>query len=121
MDRDLNKYDLHHITSEHPRMSKQEWEYAYREAWKRYYSYEHCETVMRRAVAPLKAFGNTLFLIDLVQGVLRNRELHPVEGGFMRLKSRPDRRPDLPIEPVWQFYPKYWAELVSKHVGWIAI
>jgi hypothetical protein len=25
MDPDLNKYDLHHITCEHPRMSKQKW------------------------------------------------------------------------------------------------
>jgi len=51
MDPDLNKYDLHHITCAHPRMSKEEWAYAYQESWKRYYSYEHCETVMRRAAA----------------------------------------------------------------------
>ena len=31
MDPDLNKYDLHHITCEHARMSKEEWAYAYRE------------------------------------------------------------------------------------------
>ncbi len=43
MDPDLDKYDLHHITCEHARMSQEEWVYAYQESWKRYYSYEHCE------------------------------------------------------------------------------
>src|SRR5437764_416179 len=51
LDPDLNKYDLHHICAEHPRMSREEWEYAYKESWKRYYDYEHCENVMRRATA----------------------------------------------------------------------
>src|SRR5215472_5119860 len=48
MDPDLNKYDLHHITFQHSRMSREEWAYAYQESWKRYYSFEHCERVMRR-------------------------------------------------------------------------
>ena len=51
MDPDLNKFDLHHITCAHPRMSKEEWAYAYQECWQRYYSFEHCERVMRRAAA----------------------------------------------------------------------
>jgi hypothetical protein len=31
-----------------------------------------------------------------------------------RLKYRKDRRPGLPIEPIWTFYPKYWVESVMK-------
>ena len=49
MDPDLNKYDLYPLTATHPRMTQEEWNHAYMESWKIYYSYEHCETIMRRA------------------------------------------------------------------------
>ena len=120
MDPDLNKYDLHHITCEHPRMSKEEWAYAYRESWKRYYSYEHCETVMRRA-ATLRSFANVLITMTWFKASFELENCHPVESGLLRLKSRRDRRPTMPLEPVWRFYPKYFAELARKTVGWISI
>ena len=117
MDPDLNKYDLYHITTNHPKMSKEEWEYAYWEAWRRYYSYEHCETVMRRSAA-LRAFGSTLFALTWFKGCLEIENVHPVEGGVLRMKSRRDRRPTLPMEPVWKFYPRYWAETAAKIARW---
>ncbi len=120
MDPDLNKYDLHHITAEHPRMSKAEWEYAYRESWKRYYSYEHCERVMRRAAA-LRAFGNVLFVMTWFKASFELENCHPVESGLLRLKSRRDRRPSMPMEPVWRFYPRYFAEIARKTAGWAEI
>jgi hypothetical protein len=51
MDTDLNRYDLNHVTTGHPRMSRAEWERAYRLAWKRYYTLDHIETILRRAAA----------------------------------------------------------------------
>jgi len=120
MDPDLNKYDLHHITCEHPHMSKAEWAYAYRESWKRYYSYEHCERVMRRAAA-LRAFGNVLPVMTWFKASFELENCHPVESGLLRLKSRRDRRPTMPMESVWKFYPKYLAELASKTYGWVSI
>ncbi len=42
--------------------------------------------------------------------------VHPLQAGFLRLKFRSDRRPGLPIEPVWAFYPKYggsWCRRAS--------
>jgi hypothetical protein len=33
-------------------------------------------------------------------------EAHPLQGGVLRRKRRLDRRPGLPIEPIWSFYPK---------------
>jgi hypothetical protein len=120
MDPDLNKYDLHHITAGHPRMSKDEWEYAYRESWKRYYSYEHCERVMRRAAA-LRAFGNVLFVMTWFKASFELENCHPVESGLLRLKSRRDRRPGMPMESVWSFYPKYLAEMARKTAGWAEI
>jgi len=120
MDPDLNKYDLHHITCGHPRMSREEWAYAYRESWRRYYSYEHCETVMRRA-AKLRGPGNVLFVMAWFKASFELEDCHPVESGLFRLKSRRDRRPTMPMEPVWRFYPKYAAELVRKTFGWVWI
>ena len=114
---DLNKYDLHHICAQHPRMSRQEWEYAYRESWRRYYTFEHCTTIMRRAAA-LRAFGNVLFTLTWFKASFELENVHPVESGILRRKFRRDRRPGMPIEPVWSFYPKYVAETARKLAGW---
>ncbi len=45
----------------------------------------------------------------------------PLESGLLRLKYRRDRRPGFAIEPVWSFYPKYFAEMASKVVRWGAL
>ena len=41
----MNKYDLEHVCTAHPIMSKETWQRVYRDAWKRYYTDEHVETV----------------------------------------------------------------------------
>src|SRR3954469_24270113 len=41
--------------------------------------------------------------------------IHPLEGGYVRRKVRVDRRPGLPLEPAWRFYPAYAADLLVKH------
>jgi hypothetical protein len=120
MEPDLNKYDLHHITAAHPHMSKEEWAYAYNESWRRYYTFEHCATIMRRAAA-LRAFGNVLVTLTWFKASFELENVHPVESGLLRLKFRRDRRPTMPIDPVWRFYPKYVAELMRKTVGWARI
>ena len=51
MDPDMNKYDLEHACTAHPLMSKETWTQVYADAWKRYYTDAHVETIMRRAIA----------------------------------------------------------------------
>jgi hypothetical protein len=51
MDSDMNSYDLEHACTAHPRMSKETWLQVYTDAWARYYTDEHVETIMRRAAA----------------------------------------------------------------------
>jgi hypothetical protein len=121
MDPDLNKYDLNHITTGHQRMSRDEWERAYRSAWETYYTTEHIETVLRRAAATKTSPGKTLFFIVWFKGCIDIEKIHPLEGGFLRLKFRRDRRPDLPLEPVWMFYPKFLVETVWKQIRWISL
>jgi radical SAM superfamily enzyme YgiQ (UPF0313 family) len=122
MDPDLNKYDLNHATTAHPRMSKAEWERAYRTAWATYYSDRHIETVLRRAGASRQMSpGNVCFLMVWFKGCIDIERIHPLEGGFLRLKFRRDRRAGLPIEPAWLFYPRYWAETCVKQLRWVAL
>jgi hypothetical protein len=120
MDPDLNKYDLHHITAGHSRMTKEEWAHAYDQSWRRYYTFEHCERIMRRAAA-LKAFGSVLFTLTWFKASYELENVHPVESGLVRLKFRRDRRSTLPIEPIWSFYPKYFSEVARKSFGWIRL
>ncbi|HEV8014976.1 MAG TPA: radical SAM protein [Stellaceae bacterium] len=115
MDPDLNKYDLEHVTTAHAKMSAAEWEALYRRAWEIFYSPEHIETVLRRAAATGISAGKTLFLMLWFYGSVFAEKVHPLQGGYFRLKSRRDRRPTLPLENPAIFYPRYLAELIAKH------
>jgi hypothetical protein len=121
MDTDMNKYDLNHITTGHSRMSRDEWEQVYRDAWQTYYTREHIETILRRAIATGTSPGKTLFFIVWFKGCIDIERIHPLEGGFLRLKFRRSRRPTLRREPVWSFYPKYLFETVSKLMRWVRL
>jgi hypothetical protein len=114
VDPDMNKYDLNHVCTAHPKMSREEWERAYLTAWETYYTMEHMETVLKRLVAKKGRANNALVLITWFMSSIHLEKVHPLEGGVIRLKSRRDRRPGLKREPIWTFYPKYWVESVVK-------
>ena len=113
----MNKYDLEHVTTGHPLMSKADWERAYRLAWETYYTPEHMETVMRRAVATGISPGKMMFLLTWFYGSVMVEKIHPLEGGYLRRKVRTDRRPGFPIENPLLFYPRYAADVVAKHIA----
>jgi len=121
MDPDMNKYDLNHCTTGHPTMSRDEWEAAYHDAWSTYYSNEHMETIVRRAMATGINPGRMLFLLAWFKGCIEIEGVHPLEGGLLRLKSRRDRRPELPREPALTFYPEYLAGLLRKQWRWVSL
>jgi radical SAM superfamily enzyme YgiQ (UPF0313 family) len=121
MNPDMNKYDLNHPVTEHPRMSREQWEGVYRSAWETYYTPEHIKTVLRRAIATSVSPGKIMFFIVWFKGCIDIEKIHPLEGGFLRLKFRCDRRPGLPLKPCWSFYPKYFVETVRKLIQWIAL
>ena len=114
LDPDLNKYDLEHALTPHAQMSKAEWEKLYRDAWQIYYTPEHIETILRRA----QAYGiNILRLAQIILWFAQSltiEKVHPLQGGFVRLKSRHERRPELPLEPVWSFYPSRFGNFWSS-------
>jgi radical SAM superfamily enzyme YgiQ (UPF0313 family) len=121
MDPDLNKYDLDHVTVAHSNMSKVEWERAYKLAWNTYYSWEHIETIMRRAAATGNNVGKIKTYALYFKGYHPIEHVHPLEGGALRLKSRHERRPHLPVEPASLFYPRYFAETAVKAARWATL
>ena len=114
----MNKYDLNHVCTTHPRMSRAEWDRAYKLAWQRYYTIDHIETILRRVASVGANASNALFLITWFKGSIDLENIHPLEGGFLRLKFRRDRRAGSPDRAGWRFYPRYALEVVSKLVRW---
>jgi hypothetical protein len=105
MDPDMNKYDLEHACTAHPLMSREVWERVYADAWRQYYTDEHVETVMRRAV--LAGINRTKLLDSLVMfsGAAPIEGVHPLQFGFIRRKVRTQRRSGMPIVSPILFYP----------------
>jgi radical SAM superfamily enzyme YgiQ (UPF0313 family) len=117
LDPDLNKYDLEHALTPHPNMSKAEWEKLYRDAWAIYYTPSHIETILRRAqVYGINIWRLAQIILWFAQS-LTIEKVHPLQGGFVRLKNRRERRLELPIEPVWKFYPQLTWEAIVKHAS----
>ena len=75
---------------------------------------DHMETVLRRLIAKKGPASNAIVLITWFMSAIHLEKVHPLESGVFRLKFRRDRRPGLPIEPFWKFYPKYWGESIAK-------
>jgi radical SAM superfamily enzyme YgiQ (UPF0313 family) len=115
LDPDLNKYDLEHVTTQHAHMSRAQWEELYRDTWKEFYSLEHMEIVLRRAVATGIDASNMMVLLLWFHFCIIYEKIDPLQGGYLRRKYRKDRRPTMPIENPFAFYPRYAAELVYKH------
>ncbi len=125
MDPDMNKYDLEHACTAHPLMSKETWTQVYKDAWKRYYSDEHVETIMRRAIASGINRTKVLDSLTIFSGSARIEGVHPLQFGFFRRKLRKQRRYGMPLLGPFVFYPwrawdflkvtSQWARLIWRY------
>jgi len=120
MDADFNRYDTVHVVTAHANMSREEWESTYRQAWEAYYTVTHMETLMRRAAATGISLGKMLNMLVSFWALSLVEHVHPLEGGYGRLKARTDRRPGLALVPAWRFYPVYVATTLVR-IGRIAL
>jgi radical SAM superfamily enzyme YgiQ (UPF0313 family) len=116
MDPDMNKYDLEHVTAEHPRMSKQEWQGIYDKAWHMYYSWDHIETLLKRAVATGISSFRLADMIFQFYGSYVYEKLHPLQTGLIRRKVRTQRRSTLPRENPLLFYPRRLGEILTTYI-----
>ncbi|MCB1744477.1 MAG: radical SAM protein, partial [Gammaproteobacteria bacterium] len=112
MDPDMNKYDLEHVTTAHQRMSTQELESIYRRAWDLYYTREHIETLVKRAIACGMQSSKLTWLLLAFPGSVWFDKVHPLQSGFFRRKVRTQRRSDMPLENRLLFYPRRAIEIV---------
>jgi radical SAM superfamily enzyme YgiQ (UPF0313 family) len=116
MERDLNKYDTEHVCAAHPRMSKQEWEEIYRAAWSLYYTPHHMKTLLRRVAATGGPIISLMKLLVTFATTDRLEQVHPLQAGILRLRHPSERRPGLPREAAWIFWPRFIWQTLSKHV-----
>ena len=116
MHEDMNRYDLNHRVTHHAKMSDEEWDEAYKEAWTRFYSMDHMETIIRRLFSFERGKKKTI-LRRLIwwRFFPVNYGIHPLEGGYFPMKIRTERRPTMPRENPLVFYPKYVAEIFTFH------
>lgn len=117
MDADLNIYDVEHVCTAHPQMSKQEWEDIYHEAWSLYYSPDHMKTLLRRAVATGVPLARLVKVLVSFATTVPLENVHPLQSGLLRLKTPSERRPDLPRENPLVFWPRFAWETFRKHAS----
>lgn len=108
MDGDLNRYDSFHAVVDHPNMGREQWAAAYRDAWKRFYTFENMKEILLRSRVHnywgmLKGF--LWYRGGMIEGA------HPLVTGFFRLKDRKERRPGYPIDPWWVHLRKRGSEV----------
>src|SRR5260370_18833799 len=96
-------------------MTREEWQEAYRQAWRTYYAEDHIKTVIRRAVAGGPRPDTVAYLLPWFWVSFEFYNIYPLESGIIRRKSRRDRRPGLPIESVFSFDPVYVAGLIATY------
>ena len=121
MEKDMNNYDLEHVCANHAIMSADAWRGVYRDAWARYYSDAHVETVLRRAV---KSGINPRKIVDAMtvfSGSSRIERVHPLQFGYVRRKLRTQRRHGLPVLNPLVFYPWRAFDFLSVAGKWAAL
>jgi hypothetical protein len=119
MDADLNKYDLEHVVTDHPKMTREALQSVYQEAWERYYTPEHIETLLKRAAAtsvPMMSLAKVLIQFSTMMQLER---VHPLQSGLLRMKHPSERRPGRLRENGLSFYLPYFRNLFVRNVQFI--
>ena len=115
MEPDLNKYDVEHVCTAHARMStagvggdlspRPGRSTTPRRTWRR------CCAAPWPAGVPLASLVKVL--VNFATTV-RLENVHPLQGGILRLKHPSERRPGLPVESPLVFWPRFVWETVRK-------
>ena len=114
MEQDMNQYNLEHVCTGHNRMSQADWQGVYQRAWTQYYSLEHIETLLRRAVADGLPAKRLMLSLVVFCGMPLVEKIHPLQGGYIRRRIRLSRRPGMPREFAPLFHVRHWASTAAK-------
>jgi len=115
MDTDLNKYDLEHVVTDHPTLTRAELQAVYEEAWGLYYSRPHIETLLKRAAVtniPMTSLAKVLVQFTTM---MQMEKVHPLQSGLIRMKHPSERQPGLPYEGGLGFYSRYLLGLIRRN------
>jgi hypothetical protein len=121
MDPDLNRYDVEHATTAHPRMTREQLQVSYDGAWHQYYSTKHIETLLRRAEATGRVSSRLAGMIYLYYATYAIQGVHPLQGGLLRRKVRKQRRSGMPVEKALTFYFGRLKEVVNHTVSGLSL
>jgi radical SAM superfamily enzyme YgiQ (UPF0313 family) len=121
MDRDLNKYDLEHVVTDHPTMTRAQLQAVYEESWSLYYTREHIETLLRRAAVTNLPMLSLVKVLVQFTTMMQLEKVHPLQSGIIRMKRRSERRPGFPRENPLLFYGRYLGELLARNAKFVAI
>jgi tRNA A37 methylthiotransferase MiaB len=115
MDSDMNKYDSEHVVTAHAQMSAEQLVAVYNDAWTRYYSLAHIETMIKRATtsgaSPRRVAEAAFFFLAAAV----HEGVHPLQGGLFRRKSRRQRRSGMPRESVLSFAMRRVRDVVTTY------
>jgi radical SAM superfamily enzyme YgiQ (UPF0313 family) len=125
MDSDLNKYDLEHPVTDHPKMRRDELQAIYEEVWGLYYTRAHIETLLKRAaVTKVPMFSLAKVLVQF-STMMQFEKVNPLQSGLIRMRHPTELRPGLTPENIVLFYARYARDLVVRNaefvrtMGWI--
>ncbi len=93
-----------------------EWAKACRNAWKEFYTREHMEKILRRAVATGTDVQNLMAVLLWFHFCVVYEKIEPLWGGSMRRRHRRDRRPSMEKADPMTFYTGDAIEHLYKQV-----
>jgi len=105
MHEDFNTYDSAHVAVEPERMTREELQEAYHNAWEQFYSTEHMVNVLKVWRHDTWHYWDRLSFFSWYIYASRIERLHPMNCGFWTVRYRNDRRPGFPKEA---FIPFWW-------------
>jgi radical SAM superfamily enzyme YgiQ (UPF0313 family) len=109
---DYNLFDSFHVNTRHPEMSADEWLDVFQESWREFYCVDSMKAILSRSNENTYwgLFKNFMWYKYAIQ-VERN---HPMIAGFLRLKSRRQRRPGYKVDPFWRYMWGRTREILAK-------
>jgi len=119
MDADLNRYDLEHVVTDHPTLTRAELQAAYEEAWGLYYTREHIETLLKRAAVTKVPMMSLAKVLVQFTTMMQLEKVHPLQSGVIRMKHPSERRPGFPQEGGLAFYRRYLGGLITRNAQFI--
>ncbi len=104
MDEDFNTYDSAHVAVQPERMTREELQQVWHEAWEQFYSTDHMVNVLKKWRHDKWHYWDRLSFFAWYIYTSRIERLHPMNCGFWTLRYRNDRRPGFPKEAFLRFW-----------------